>query len=62
MLFYDRKYYLPFVREVPIHLTPIFKNMAESPDYLSAPMITQWKRENGSRSSRDGMFVLIVPV
>jgi multiple sugar transport system substrate-binding protein len=42
-LFYQKDRYLPFVKEVPIHLTPIFEQMAQDPDYLSAPLVQKWK-------------------
>ncbi|HEX8172493.1 MAG TPA: ABC transporter substrate-binding protein [Thermoanaerobaculia bacterium] len=42
-LFFQREYYLRFVKSVPIHLTPIFEGMAQSPEYLSAPLVTEWK-------------------
>jgi multiple sugar transport system substrate-binding protein len=41
-LFYSRDQYLPFVKEVPIHLTPIFEGMANSPDYRSTPFVVRW--------------------
>ncbi|MDB5711574.1 MAG: sugar transporter substrate-binding protein [Sphingomonas bacterium] len=34
--FYKRKNYLKFVSTVPIHLTPIFSNLAQDPAYLSS--------------------------
>jgi ABC-type glycerol-3-phosphate transport system substrate-binding protein len=40
--FYNPTYYLDFVKAVPIHLTPIFKSMAESQGYLEAPAIQHW--------------------
>ena len=43
ILFFRKDRYLEFVRDVPIHLTPIFENMASSPDYLNAPLIARWK-------------------
>ena len=42
-LFYARGNYLKFVRTVPIHLTPIFQNMASDPEYLNAPLLQRWK-------------------
>ena len=40
--FYNRTYYLDFVKSVPIHLTPIFPALAQSPDYQQAPPIRNW--------------------
>lgn len=42
-LFYNRELYIPFVKEVPIHLTPIFEGMANNQDYMAAPFISRWK-------------------
>lgn len=42
-MFFRKQYYLPFVKSVPIHLTPIFKKMASDPDYLSAETVQRWK-------------------
>ena len=42
-LFYKKENYLRFVNTVPIHLTPIFINMASSPDYTNNDYIKVWK-------------------
>jgi multiple sugar transport system substrate-binding protein len=41
-LFYRRDNYIRFCRTVPMHLTPIFRSMAESDEYLSDPFIRKW--------------------
>lgn len=41
-LFYRRDNYLRFCRTVPMHLTPIFRSMAESGEYLNDPFIKKW--------------------
>jgi ABC-type glycerol-3-phosphate transport system substrate-binding protein len=43
-MFYSKSYYLPFVRAVPIHLTPIFRGMAGSQEYANDPFVGQWKQ------------------
>jgi ABC-type glycerol-3-phosphate transport system substrate-binding protein len=43
LLLFRKDQYLPFVKEVPIHLTPIFQKIANSPDYLNTPLIRTWK-------------------
>lgn len=40
--FYMKENYLKFVTKVPIHLTPIFQDMAKTPEYLSTPLIDNW--------------------
>jgi ABC-type glycerol-3-phosphate transport system substrate-binding protein len=43
-LFYRKDNYLEFVRTVPIHLTPIFENMAKSDGYRKQnDYLTRWK-------------------
>jgi multiple sugar transport system substrate-binding protein len=42
-LFYRRDFYLRFCLAVPMQLTPIFRSMAESPDYLNDPFIKKWQ-------------------
>ena len=42
-LFYRRDLYLRFCLTVPMHLTPIFQSLAESPEYLNNSMITKWQ-------------------
>lgn len=42
-LFYRKDHYLKFCQTVPMHLTPIFQSMAESPEYQSTPMIAKWR-------------------
>lgn len=41
--YYRRASYLRFTSQVPIHLTPITKSLAESPDYLTLPAVKKWK-------------------
>jgi len=42
--FYLQKNYIQFVKTVPIHLTPIFKNMASGDStYLNAKLIKTWQ-------------------
>ena len=40
-MFYSKKYYTEFTNAVPVHLTPIFKDMANSDTYLNA--VGKWK-------------------
>lgn len=40
--FYSKENYLKFVQTVPIHLTPIFKGIATSNEYLSNSIIDNW--------------------
>lgn len=40
-IYYSNEFYTQFTNSVPVHLTPIFKNMAESDSYLNAVGI--WK-------------------
>lgn len=42
-LFYRRDLYLRFCLTVPMHLTPIFRSLAESSDYLNDPFIKKWQ-------------------
>jgi len=42
-LFYRRDLYLRFCLAVPMQLTPIFRSLAESPDYLNDPFIKKWQ-------------------
>jgi ABC-type glycerol-3-phosphate transport system substrate-binding protein len=42
-LFYRRDLYLRFCLAVPMQLTPIFRSVAESPDYLNDPFIKKWQ-------------------
>jgi hypothetical protein len=38
-----RDFYLRFCLAVPMQLTPIFRSLAESPDYLNDPFIKKWQ-------------------
>ena len=40
--YYERSNYLNFVSQVPIHLTPITKSLAESREYLDLPFVKKW--------------------
>jgi len=42
-LFYRKDHYLRFCQAVPMHLTPIFRSLAESHEYQSTPMIAKWR-------------------
>ena len=42
-LFYRRDLYLRFCLAVPMQLTPIFRSIAESPDYLNDPFVKKWQ-------------------
>ena len=42
-LFYRRDLYLRFCLAVPMQLTPIFRSLAESPDYLNDPFVKKWQ-------------------
>ena len=42
-LFYRRDLSLRFCLAVPMQLTPIFRSLAESPDYLNDPFIKKWQ-------------------
>ena len=42
-MFFQKDNYLPFVKTVPIHLTPIFTKMAKSEDYQSTETVKHWK-------------------
>ena len=42
-LFYRRDLYLRFCLAVPMQLTPIFRSLAESPEYLNDPFIKKWQ-------------------
>jgi ABC-type glycerol-3-phosphate transport system substrate-binding protein len=42
-IFYDPKYYRDYTLSVPIHLTPIFKSMAEDPAYQATPFIQKYR-------------------
>lgn len=41
--FYQKENYLKFCTQLPIHLTPILKSDAESPEYLNNAFIKKWK-------------------
>ncbi|RPI19204.1 MAG: extracellular solute-binding protein [Ignavibacteriae bacterium] len=41
--FYLKRNYLEFTKKVPIHLTPIFKNMANDENYTQTPLYQRWK-------------------
>lgn len=41
--FYEKENYLKFCQQVPIHLTPILKSIAESEEYLNTPFLKKWK-------------------
>lgn len=41
--FYQKDNYLKYCSQVPIHLTPILKSIAESPEYTNNPLISKWK-------------------
>lgn len=41
--FYRKDQYIKFAGSVPIHLTPIFKSLAESPQYESLAMVEKWR-------------------
>ena len=41
--FYRRDNYLRFCRAVPIHLTPVFRSLAESSDYTDDEFIQKWR-------------------
>ncbi|MGH7318513.1 MAG: ABC transporter substrate-binding protein [Candidatus Rokuibacteriota bacterium] len=42
-VFYDPKFYRDYTLTVPIHLTPIFKSVAEDPSYQAAPFIQKYR-------------------
>lgn len=42
-LYFKSDNYINFVNKVPIHLTPIFKNMALNAPYTSNELISRWK-------------------
>jgi multiple sugar transport system substrate-binding protein len=42
-LFYRHDLYQRFCLTVPMHLTPIFRSLAESPNYLNNPIIRKWQ-------------------
>jgi ABC-type glycerol-3-phosphate transport system substrate-binding protein len=42
-LFYRRDFYLRFCLTVPMQLTPIFRSLAESPEYANDPFIRKWQ-------------------
>jgi ABC-type glycerol-3-phosphate transport system substrate-binding protein len=41
--FYKKENYIDFAQQVPIHLTPIIKEFAESSLYLDTPFLKKWK-------------------
>lgn len=41
--FYQKENYLKFCIQLPIHLTPILKSLAESQEYLNNDFIKKWK-------------------
>lgn len=47
-LYYKPSYYLRFCSCVPIHLTPVFQNLASSPEYLDGTEIANWRKKWGS--------------
>jgi ABC-type glycerol-3-phosphate transport system substrate-binding protein len=42
-VFYDPKFYRDYTLSVPIHLTPIFRSMAEDPAYQATPFIQKYR-------------------
>ncbi|MBU0473132.1 MAG: extracellular solute-binding protein [Bacteroidetes bacterium] len=43
LFFYREDNYMTFCESVPIHLTPIFKSLANSTKYNSIPLVNKWK-------------------
>ena len=41
--FYQKKNYIEFCKSVPIHLTPIFRSLANSNEYTELPHVKKWK-------------------
>lgn len=42
-MFFRKDHYLDFCESVPMHLTPVFDDLAASDDYLESPAVQEWR-------------------